>query len=178
MHAALHELLSSHPNISTSLRTCELLQKITTWQCYRIIVYYVEFVCYDDGCHLRQYARNPCRSQITPCSAKLANVEIVIDKMHMAEHTDKWCHQNCNPRAFKELENVNYCYLITVNFYLMHCCNTGGYSEVCEQHFSWLSKYAKITRRMNRNTFIFFLLYIIDMHNRSELQKLQRGGFL
>ena len=72
-----------------------------------MLYFFVEFVCYDDGCHLRRYARNPCRSQITPFSVKLASVEIVIDKMHMAGHTDKWCHQYCNPRAFKELENVS-----------------------------------------------------------------------
>ena len=53
VYDTLHELLSSHPNISTSLHTCELLQKITTLQYYRVIfVLYVEFVCYDDGCHL------------------------------------------------------------------------------------------------------------------------------
>ena len=37
VYAALHELLSSHLNISTSLRMCELLQKITTLQYYRVI---------------------------------------------------------------------------------------------------------------------------------------------
>lgn len=40
-------------------------------------------------------------------SIKLANTEIVIDKMHMKGHTDVWCHQNCDPHAFKELERVN-----------------------------------------------------------------------
>ena len=74
----------------------------------------VEFVCYDDGFHLRRYARNPCRSKISPSSAKLANAEIVIDKMHMAGHTDKWCHQHCNPRAFNELENVHN--IITIKY--------------------------------------------------------------
>lgn len=36
VYAVLHELLSSDP-VSTSLRMCELLQKITTLQYYRII---------------------------------------------------------------------------------------------------------------------------------------------
>lgn len=37
VYAALHELLSSHPNITTSLRMCELLQKITALQYHRVI---------------------------------------------------------------------------------------------------------------------------------------------
>jgi len=127
------------------------------WPWY-VSTIYPEFVCYDDGCHLRKYAKHPSRSLLTPQSTKLANTEIVIDKMHMAGHTDVWCHQHCDPKSFKELENVD--------------------TEVCEQHFSWLSKYARMSRRMDRNTFVFFILYIIDMHNRREEQKLQRGGFM
>ena len=106
VYGALHELLSSHPTISTSLRMCNCNKRLQNYNHYVMYFYYVEFVCYDDGCHLRRYARNPCRSQITPCSAKLASIEIVIDKMHMAGHIDKWCHQFCDPRAFIELENV------------------------------------------------------------------------
>lgn len=66
-----------------------------------------EFVCYDDGCHLRRFARNPSRAHLTPIAAKLANTEIVIDKMHMAGHTDAWCHLHCDPKLFKELDNVS-----------------------------------------------------------------------
>ena len=39
-------------------------------------------------------------------------------------------------------------------------------SEICEQTFSWLSRYAKITRHMNRERFLFFILYICELHNR------------
>lgn len=63
-----------------------------------------EFVCYDDGCH---YAKHPCRSQLTPYSSKLADTEIVIDKMHMRRHTDPWCHKYCDPKSFRELDNVS-----------------------------------------------------------------------
>lgn len=51
-------------------------------------------------------------------------------------------------------------------------------TEVCEQVFSWLSRYGKMTRRMNRHTFMFFLLYIIDLHNARELEKLKRSNFI
>ena len=38
---------------------------------------------------------------------KLATTEIVIDKMHMAGHIDRWCFDHCNPRSFKELDDVS-----------------------------------------------------------------------
>ena len=63
-----------------------------------------EYICYDDGCHLRKYARNTFRrEQIeTPTAKKLASVEIVIDKMHMSGHVDQWCRKNCDPRLFQD----------------------------------------------------------------------------
>ena len=36
--------------------------------------------------------------------------------------------------------------------------------EVCEQTFSWLSKYAKTTRKINRGHFVFFIImFSIDI---------------
>ena len=37
---------------------------------------------------------------------KLAQVEILIDKMHLTGHTDDWCLANCDPKQFKELDQV------------------------------------------------------------------------
>ena len=37
---------------------------------------------------------------------KLAQVEIVIDKMHLTGHTDDWCLANCDPKYFKGLDHV------------------------------------------------------------------------
>jgi len=51
-------------------------------------------------------------------------------------------------------------------------------TEICEQVFSWLSKYSRMTHKMSQHTFIFFLLYICDLHNMLELKKLQRAGFM
>jgi len=55
---------------------------------------------------LRKYARHNSRSSITPTAIKLAQVEIVIDKMHLTGHTDDWCLANCDPKQFKELDHV------------------------------------------------------------------------
>ena len=64
------------------------------------------FICYDDGCHLRKYARSVKRSTVSPAATALANVEIVVDKLHMRGHTDKWCAENCDPHKFEELNDV------------------------------------------------------------------------
>ena len=45
--------------------------------------------------------------------------------------------------------------------------------EVCEQIFSWLSKYKKITQMMGESTFMFFLLYLCDLHNMHEEERLK-----
>lgn len=67
------------------------------------------FICYDDGCHLQRYANNSVRWDLSPITKKLATVEIVIDKMHMAGHTDRWCFEHCNPRSFKDVDDVSTC---------------------------------------------------------------------
>ena len=74
---------------------------------FSLSIHLPEFVCYDDGCHLRRFARNPSRAYLTPISTHLANTEIVIDKMHMAGHTDAWCHQHCDPKLCRQLDNVS-----------------------------------------------------------------------
>ena len=46
------------------------------------------------------------RSQLTPCTIQLSEIEIVIDKMHMAGHIDRWCLENCDPKLFTDLNEV------------------------------------------------------------------------
>ena len=43
-------------------------------------------------------------------------------------------------------------------------------TEVCEQTFSWLSKYSRIARHMNRERFLFYLLYLCHLRNNYKLQ--------
>ena len=67
----------------------------------------IEFICYDDGCHLKRFAQNPIRSNITSTAKKISDTNIVIDKFHFPGHTDKWCQSNCNPNDFEELNGVS-----------------------------------------------------------------------
>ena len=50
--------------------------------CVKHVLLFIESICYDDGCHLRKYARHSTGCHLTPTAKKLAEVEIVIDKMH------------------------------------------------------------------------------------------------
>jgi len=38
---------------------------------------------------------------------------------------------------------------------------------VCEQLFSWLSKFGSITKHMNLYRFLFLMLYVLDKHNEN-----------
>ena len=53
------------------------------------VIMSAEYICYDDGCHLRKYARKPCRSEMTVTSKVMSHLNIVVDKMHMV---DMWMH--------------------------------------------------------------------------------------
>ena len=44
-------------------------------------------------------------------------LEIIVDKMHMAGHVDKWCRENCDARKLKELDNVRTLHCMGVYYY-------------------------------------------------------------
>ena len=81
-----------------------------------------EFIIYDDACHLRKYSRNPVRTTLTKETEQLASTEMVVDKMHMRGHTDKWCSDNCDASKFKSLNKVKCC-----TFFLLLCIYTYFY---------------------------------------------------
>ncbi|KXJ06830.1 uncharacterized protein LOC114576501 [Exaiptasia diaphana] len=118
----------------------------------------LEYLVYDDACHLRKYAQNPIRSELTEQTKTLRDIEIVVDKMHMRGHVDPWCKKHCDSRKIEELAEVD--------------------TEVCEQSFSWLSLYKKMTRKMNQEHFMFLVLYLLHLHNVKEETKLLNGGYL
>jgi len=154
VYAQLHEFLINHPSVSQKLG--ELLHRIYNCNFLPYLIH-PEFVCYDDGCHLRRYAQNPERKNLTEATRRLADIQIVIDKMHMAGHVDEWCKTNCDPNTFAQLDKVREQFIEGIIYMLIH---TKVDTEVCEQCFSWLSRYSVMTRRMKRSTFMFFLLYI------------------
>jgi hypothetical protein len=126
-----------------------------------------EILCYDDGCHLRKFATNTIRSQLTETTHRLANLNIVIDKLHFSGHVDRWCQENCNPHNISDLEEVkSTCILIKLMVLTTYNIILKVDTEICEQIFSWLSRYSRITRHMDRAHFLFYVLYLSDLHNR------------
>lgn len=65
------------------------------------------YVIYDDGCHLRKFAQNRSRRDLTSAAKRLSEISIVVDKMHMKGHVDRWCKENCDARNIEELREVN-----------------------------------------------------------------------
>ena len=49
------------------------------------------------------------------------------------------------------------------------------YTEACEQLFSWLSKFAIMTKQMNRWHFLFIMLYVLDQHNMDRIKCVDGG---
>ena len=77
--------------------------------CYRENVLYMYFeghIVYDDGCHLKKFAQNPRRRDLTAVAKRLSTVSIVVDKMHMKGHVDRWCKENCDASKVDELNQV------------------------------------------------------------------------
>ena len=68
----------------------------------------VEYICYDDACHLKRYARNTVRRDLTKQTKQLASVEMAVDKMQMKGHIDPWCKANCDPAIYPVLNKVHY----------------------------------------------------------------------
>ena len=64
------------------------------------------FICYDDACHLKKFARDPARASLTDQSKQLASVEMVVDRMHMIGHVDPWCKEHCDADKIPELAKV------------------------------------------------------------------------
>ena len=81
-----------------------IVQKFS--EAYSTFVHSVEFICYDDGCHLRKFSQNPVRSTLTDITVHIAKMEIVLDRFHFPNHTDDWCKKTCNPYNFMELDEV------------------------------------------------------------------------
>ena len=79
------------------------------------------YVCYDDGCHLRHFAQNGIRKNVSQESKIIALLEILVDKMHMAGHNDKWCKETYDSRKVKELQEVSI-------WYYYKCYNIDNYN--------------------------------------------------
>ena len=88
------------------------------------------YICYDDGCHLRRFAQNPTRRDITPTAQRISSLNIVVDKMHMAGHVDKWCKENCDARKFTFLDNVSVHVITHASIPMFKCCMLKSWEDL------------------------------------------------
>jgi len=70
----------------------------------------LEYICYDDGCHLRKFANNASRKDLTSATKKIANIQILVDKMHIKGHVDPWCLHA------RKVEALNKVYTIDIDY--------------------------------------------------------------
>ena len=78
-----------------------------------LLPYLLEFVIYDNGCHLKRFATSNKRNELTPTAERLASLNFVVDRFHFSGHTDPWCKKNCNPDSFEALKKVYIKYVVT-----------------------------------------------------------------
>ena len=96
---------TGNPKPAEKLGMCFLVGGILVLA-FILLILIAEYICYDDACHLKKHSINATRQHLTQQSEKLASVNMVVDKMHMAGHVDKWCKKHCDAKSFKELDKV------------------------------------------------------------------------
>ena len=111
VYGCLHNYYTCHPRAAADIgMAISYHNRVTFVYVYMLI----EFICYDDACHLKRFARNPVRASLTYQTAQLASVEMAVDKMHAKGHTDPWCKANCDPSNFTALMKVHF-YICTTS---------------------------------------------------------------
>ena len=100
---------------------------------------------YDNACNLRAFCLNPKnRPNVGPDkidrsrTSIFANINYVVDRLHIKEHVDPVCLKTCHPNLFPDLEGQN--------------------TEVCEQTNFWIGKYKYNCKHMNILRFNFFYI--------------------
>ena len=64
------------------------------------------YIIYDDGCHLKKFAQNPARRDVTRTAKRLSWTIDSGGKIHMKGHVDQWCKENCDANNVEELKGV------------------------------------------------------------------------
>lgn len=101
VYGSVHSLLELNSDATSNIGDAVLSCKIFYPNLVKI-----DFLVYDDGCHLRKFATNKIRCDLTETAKRISKMEIVIDRMHFKGHVDQWCRQNCNPDNFDRLKSV------------------------------------------------------------------------
>ena len=86
----------------------------------------------------------------------ISKFKYYIDRFHLRNHQKK-CKQQFNiNNASEDLKDIN--------------------TQICEQTFSWFSQFKRVTRHMNGDNFMVFVLCMCHFHNKKQMQKLTESG--
>ncbi|KAL6749234.1 hypothetical protein V8C86DRAFT_2852809 [Haematococcus lacustris] len=110
---------------------------------------------YDDMCHLLRWALK--RAHLHPEILRFTQASHAVDVFHFVHnHKGVWCDKMVNPFNVPALKGVN--------------------TEVCEQRFRHINKYAGMLRRMSQERFNWTLLTIVDMDHKFRAMRLTRSS--
>lgn len=71
--------------------------------------------------------------------------------MHIKGHTETWCLENCNPKIFPELDDIN--------------------TQVCEQTNFWYGLYSSEFKYMNQAHFNFATFILCNERNNIKIDQ-------
>ena len=113
---------------------------------WKTLLLFPHLLAYDDACQLKRF----CNKRLGTVAARfIANLIMVVDKLHFKNHIDKWCRQNVNPHKVKEFNDLN--------------------TEACEQTFVFISKFKHATKHMSFGRYNLFHLTMCDIYNNDKL---------
>ena len=146
----------------------ELFGSESLTQVYGMLVEYIsrlpesgqnslEHILYDDACHLKKFSENPKRANLNQYTKLIASIPKHVDSFHFKNHVDKWCHQHCNPKDVRDLDNIN--------------------TESCEQTFKWVNRFSAV-KSMNESRFFLFFTLVFDLHNLKKQGNLRSQAHL
>ena len=107
---------------------------------------------YDDSCHLVHVVRKLEKVHPNKHTKYFGSMKLCVDFLHFRNHRGEKCKKECNPYDHEELKAVN--------------------SVACEQFFARSNKYRQV-RSMNRESFLTFWTYVLDLNNLRKEDKLR-----
>ncbi|CAF4498411.1 unnamed protein product [Rotaria socialis] len=137
----------------------QVMQALT--DLYTITPMLTRIVIYDAGCLLAKSVRanfadesrsNEFNNNIG--FKALKEVRFFVDRFHLSNHKDKYCHTHLNLDLDDTLKNIN--------------------SSSCEQINSWIKSYSQMLSNMNEYRFVAALLILFHLRNCSHTKLCNR----
>jgi len=109
-----------------------------------------DYIIYDDACHLRRFIQNDKNyNKTTPRLENFRKKHFVVDKLHIQGHTEVWCHKNCAPHLFPDLDDIN--------------------TIVCEQINFLIGRYKYILKHMSAERYNFYIYIVLNELNKLKI---------